>query len=148
MSLEMAELLKKEIDYEQPECNESPVTDDNKRIVLNKNESEVLTDFIKCLIENDIDYYTNCSQKEMGEEERADYFTEITRLCVMYGKFSGAKTITLSAEDIRKVALDIDFGVFEIIKSSDADNIVWLWRLTELWHKLAVLTDIYEKCDI
>jgi hypothetical protein len=117
-------------------------------VTFDDDEMEPLLDVMELLIKHDLDYYENEAIDDMNEEEYEDYFNdEILGLKNIYEKVK--KDHRLEYDDFRKLVLDIDFGIFEIIRDDrDIDNPVWLYNVMQIWHKMAVKTEFYDKCNL
>lgn len=120
-------------------------SNDKSEYVLSDKEKEALVDFMQYYIIQSIktldDSFEGCS-----EDEKQEYFNEdLMKTCVLYYTLTHGNN-TISQEDIKDVTLMLDFGVFDVIRSDpDIDNIVWLYNILDIWHKLAGHTDYYKE---
>lgn len=117
-------------------------------VIFNDDEVESLLDVIELLVEHELNYYEGEAVDDMNEEQLEDYFNEeILRLKDIYEKVK--MNHRLEYTDFRKLVLDLDFGIFEIIRDDkDIDNSVWLYNVMKLWHKMAIKTEFYDKCNL
>jgi len=117
-------------------------------VTFDDDEMETLLDVMESLIEHNLNYYENAATDDMNEEEYEDYFNvEILGLKNIYEKVK--KDHRLEYDDFRKLVLDLDFGIFEIIRDDkDIDNPVWLYNVMQIWHKMAIKTEFYDKCNL
>lgn len=117
-------------------------------VTFDDDEMETLLDVMELLIEHNLNYYENAATDDMNEEEYEDYFNvEILGLKNIYEKVK--KDHRLEHDDFRKLVLDLDFGIFEIIRDNkDIDNPVWLYNVMQLWRKMAIKTEFYDQCNL
>lgn len=123
----------------------------DKSVVLNKDEREILIEYLHEKLDTDIHYLSDDGMNKLNKEEMMDYLDEIHKLVHICQSLieSNDEIVIVDSDTVNKLCLDIDFGIFEVIRhDEDIDSPIWLYRLMCVWKKFAEASKFYDNIKL